>query len=613
MDQIVLVSEGEGRAIIVAPREGPLAYAASQLQFYIQQMSGAKLTILAKEENDKDKVEDEDKEKTHIVFRVRKGAANHDGYAIRIEDRQLVVEASEPRGCIYGAYALLEVLGCRFYGPGPLGIIIPRHKTLALPADLKILREPAFANCIPSGGSPEEQVQWGFNFIAVARTPEQEEMAKKLGVKQFRLGHIWPNLISMQYFADGRHPEKMDYGGREDWLPADEFGVRRYNPASYRPWDGGQSLCFSNREAFNWFTDNAVNWVLTECRNADYVSLWPADTRELALCRCPRCRAQYSTSGYTYPTDWYLHVHNEIRRKLNGRGWKGIFGWIAYHGSEAPPVYVKLYEGGRKMDFLYAPRPRGGGQHGPFTNEHPINIRYRQNLDGWIRYLEAQGYEGTKTVFEYYFDLVLLGNLAAGRTFLIPRHDVMQEDIRYYYQRGFDGFFDCNPPSNTWFPDPLSWWLYTRLLWDAGLDIRAAREDFFRNYYGSEAETMRKVREAVEDMMFQEPSQNIIDQLRSLEADCEESLARVRSDETLAKRIEGMRLWVHYCSLCKESEFHEKVTVDKERGKAVEYKIREWLKDNKEFLVSNRFMSEQDLAYLAGPVVERHLRLFDLL
>jgi len=604
-DETTLVVDGEARATIVAPREGPLAYAASQLQLYVQQMSSARLPIITEEM--------EAEAPTRIILRVRAGVAKYDSYVIQIDGNQVMIEAPEPRGCVYGTYALLEELGCRFYGPGPLGLIVPKLKTLVLPATLRIHREPAFMNRIPSGGTPEEQVQWGFNFIGVGRTPEHEHLAKRLGVRQYRWGHIWPSLISMQYFADGRHPEKMDYTGREDWLPADEYGVRRYNPASYRPWDGGQSLCFSNHEAFEWFTDNAVNWILTECRNADYLSIWPADTRDLALCRCPRCRAQYYTGGYMYPSDWYLHVQNEIRRKLEERGWRGIFGWIVYHGTEEPPVYVNLYEKGRNMDFLYAPRPRGSTQYGPFPNDHPINRRYRQNLKAWFNYLEAQEYEGTRTVFEYYYDLVLLGNLAAGRAFLIPNHDVMQKDMRYYHQQGFNGFFDCNPPSNTWFPDPLSMWLYSRLLWDLNLDIEAARADFFHHYYGPAADVMQQVRETVEHLMFQDPSQQVINELQSLEAKCEASVAMVCGDDVLTKRIQSMRLWVRYCALCKESEFHEKVTHDKERGKAVEQEIRKWLNDNKEFLISNRLMSMHDLAYVAGPVVDRHLRLFDLL
>ncbi|MBS7633980.1 DUF4838 domain-containing protein [Candidatus Bathyarchaeota archaeon] len=142
--------------------------------------------------------------------------------------------------------------------------------------------------------------------------------------------------------------------------------MRHLNP----PWhyrEGGQSLCFSNPQAFDWFVENAVNWIMTECHDADYVNIWSADTMQIALCQCNRCVTRFSTGDYQHATDWYLHVQNEVRRRLNERNWRGVLGWIAYHGSEEPPVYVNLLDEGGSMDFLYAPRPRGGGQCGPFV------------------------------------------------------------------------------------------------------------------------------------------------------------------------------------------------------------------------------------------------------
>jgi hypothetical protein len=544
-----------------------------------------------------------------IIFRTKPDVAKHDGYCIRVEGGDVIVEASEARGCIYGAYMLLEQLGCRFYGPAPLGLIVPKRSTLTLPAKLNILREPAFMNRIPSSGTPEEQAKWGFNFTGVARTDESQQLIKRLGLQQYRWGHIWPVLIGMQFFADGRNPEKMDYAGREAWLPVDEKGVRRHKP----PWhykEGGQSLCFSNEQAIDWFTANAANWILTNCRDADYVSVWPSDTRHIELCRCERCVAKFSTGRYQYATDWYLHIHNIIRRKLNELGWHRIFGWITYHGSEEPPVYVNLFDNGTKMDFLYAPRPRGGAQHGPLTNDHPVSVKYRQNLQEWHDYLKAQNYQGTQTVFEYYYDLVLLGNLAPGRAFLIPKHDVMQEDMRFSHQQGFDGFFDCNPPNGAWFPDALSRWLYGRLMWDLDTDLEAARADFFQHYYGAAAPTMQEVREAVERLMFEEPSHAVIDELHALEKRFDVANIMSGSNDMLTTRIEGMRLWVRYCALCKESELHEKITHDNQKGQTIEQAIRKLLNDHKDFLVSNGFMSAEDIGYLADDVVKRHLRVF---
>ncbi len=119
------------------------------------------------------------------------------------------------------------------------------------------------------------------------------------------------------------------------------------------------------------------------------------------------------------------------------------------------------------------------------------------------------------------------------------------------------------------------------------------------------------MREAVEKLMFEEPSQRVIDAihlaLHALEAGFEAARS-AGGDRLLATRIEGMRLWVRYCALCKESELHEKVTHDYEKGRAAEQAIRKLLNDHKDFLVGSNFMSAEDVAYVAGDVVDRHLR-----
>jgi len=583
-DEVVLVANGKAFATIIKPAEGAPQYAAEQIQRYIREMTGVELPIA------------EQASSPRIILRVVAGVAKHDGFRLRVENGDVLIEGAMPRSCIYGAYALLEELGCRFYGAEPLGVIVPRKEKLALPSSLNILREPSFARRLPSGGTPEQHIRWGFNYTHVSRLPERVAHIRRLNLMMYRWGHIWPILIEKQFFTDGRPPQPMDYSNRQDWLPADEKGERKNNK---------QTLCFSNREAFDWFTDNAVNWVLSQCGDADYVSMWSADTWRIARCRCKTCMERDWNA-----TDWYLLVHNEIWRKLKERGWRNVFGWIVYHGSEEVPTKINLLENGREMDFLYAPRPRGGTQHGSFKSNDPVTTKYRENLKAWLDYLARQKFKGTRTVFEYYYDLVLLGPLAAGRTHLIPKHDVMQEDMRFYRDMGFDGFFDCNPPSGVWFPDPLSRWLYHRLLWDVDLDLKAAREDFFRNYYGSLAESIREARETVERLMFEEPSEGVVAGLRNLAARLEGVEKSVMGDNTLALRVKGFRLWVYYCALCKESEYHEKVTHDKEKGRMVENAIRDFLKGQRDFLVGNGFLTDGALNYMAGSVVDRHLQRF---
>ncbi len=583
---VEIVKDGKPKATIVAPPEGPPSYAAEVLQRYLERMSGAQLPIVPEVQKAKG---------TKVVIRVRKGTAKLDGFRIRSGRDEVLVEASAPRGCVYGVYALLEEMGCRFYGPEPLGVVVPKKKTVSVRNGLDILKEPSFENRLPSFGGPELNVCWGFNFT--------HAKDQQIGLNTWRWGHIWPEIVERQFFPDGRTPEKMDYSDKQEWLPADEKGVRRYN---------GETLCFSNQNAFNWFVENAVNWVLANCPDADYISMWSADTATLALCQCEKCKAK----GWT-PTDWYIHIHNEIWRLLKARGFKGAFGWIAYHGSEEPPQAVKLLEMGREMDILYAPRPRGASMHGPITNDHSVNVAYRENIQRWRKYLGK--FKGSRTVFEYYFDLVLLGHLPAGRAFLIPKPEDMKEEVRFYLAQGFNGFFDCDPPSGAFLPDPLRKWLYRKLLWDVNLDIEAAKRDFFQNYYGSAAKIVREVREEVERLMFEDIkwpmwspphyADRPLKKLRELEARLDGAIAKVGNDEVLRQRIEVMKLWVGYCALVKESEYH-RVMRDRQKGREVELSIRKLLEENRDFLVRTGLVTEGDLKFLAENVVNYNLTVY---
>lgn len=589
---IPIVRDGRAVAQIVvradAPQVGPERTAAAELQRFVKEMSGAVLPIRSTEDAEPG---------TKIIILLKPGTPHprHDGYWLHVADGNVIIQATQPRGCLYGAYALLRELGCRWYSPGPVGTVIPRRTTLSVGADLDIRREPDFRYRLASGLGPETAARLGYNYVGVTRNAEAVEVIKARGLVMFRWGHMWPELVTKQFFADGRKPQAMDFSGREDWLPMDVKGQRKPN---------GRTLCFSNPDALAWFADNAVNWLLSTCAEAEYVSIWPADRASVLLCKCPKCRSRNLSA-----TDWYLLTHREIRKRLNERGWKGRLSWIAYHGTRMPPVSVDLPDNGRNMDLLYAPRERGGTRAGPFTADDPNTARYRQWLDGWLAYLDRQHFQGTKTVFEYYYDLVLLGPLATGRAFLIPRLSVMQEDIAFYRDKGFDGFYNCNPPARTWWPDPLSKWIYAELLWDVDLDLEAAVSDFFANYYGPAASVMRKAREGLEQLMFAPPSREAVEKLEALSEEFDRALRMVAGDKLRETRIKAARLHAQYAALCKKSEYLERVAKDYAGAIEAEKAIAKLMQDNKDFLVgTGLFGSAGDVRFVGEYVVNRHLR-----
>ena len=199
-----------------------------------------------------------------------------------------------PRGCVHGAYGLLEQLGCRFYGPAPFGFVLPKQATLSIPDALNVKREPSFRHryvpgsslipdMFPTGGTPQEHLQWGYSHTRVTAKAEEIARLSQMGFAQYRFVHLGPELLAKRFSADGGVPAKADFAGHQDWLPDDGKGHRRPT---------GQTLCFSNSDVLAWFAENAANCVLASYRSANLVSIWPPDEGSMQLCRCTACVAR---------------------------------------------------------------------------------------------------------------------------------------------------------------------------------------------------------------------------------------------------------------------------------------------------------------------------------
>ncbi len=588
---VVLVGEGEARAAVVvradAPDPGPEWTAARELIHFVEQMSGVQLPIVTSERSTTG---------ARIVLKLKPDAPHphYDGYWLHIQDADVIIQATEPRGCLYGVYGLLRELGCRWYDSTQIATIIPTRRTLSVPDDLDVRREPDFKHRYPIAGTPAQTARMGYNFNSNPWKGGGEQLAEAEArdLRQWGWGHLWPKLVTQQYRADGEHTA-MDFAGHEDWLPMDEAGQRVAN---------GHTLCFSNPEALAWFAENVTNYVVADGK--DLVSIWAADKFDNPFCRCEQCQSRNWNPG-----DWNILVTNEARKRLDERGWEGRLGWIAYFDTREAPIEVALYNHGEKMDFLYAPCGRHGGHFGPFTSDSWANVVYRDRLNGWLEYLDAQDYRGTKTVFEYYFDMinsmfVPRGRQAVGRTLLSPSPEVMQADIHFYREKGFDGFFDCCPPVMLW-PDPLGKWLFGELLWDTDLDLEAAKTDFYAHYCGPAAEVMRGARESLMRSMEAGLAQDHVEEAHALASTFAEALRLAGDDQTIQTRIKAAQLHAEFAALCLESEVAESALQDKDKAVAIEHSIVEFLQQHADFLVSNGF---GDPGYIRGFSVQKRLQ-----
>jgi len=145
---LTIVENGQPLATIVVAQDDSRAPSAAQaLQNYIEKMSGATLDIVEEGAEPSQKIriyvghtqraaeKGIDIPSGHDPS-VRDDAFNEEGYILKTKGNDFFVGGNSDGpylGVQYGAYALLEKLGCRFYFPGDWGEVIPDQKTIVIP------------------------------------------------------------------------------------------------------------------------------------------------------------------------------------------------------------------------------------------------------------------------------------------------------------------------------------------------------------------------------------------------------------------------------------------------------------------------------------------------
>jgi hypothetical protein len=472
-----IVNNGEGRAVIVAAAgDSHAQQAAAAIQKYVGKISGATLAIF---EEGREQPTASDSVTLYVGHTeaaksagidipaghdpsIRADAFKEEGYVLKTVGNKVFIGGNSDgsyRGTIYGAYAFLEKLGCRWYFPGEWGEIVPRRETVTVP-HLDVLSRPDFAIRRIGIGSwvkatPEERKHYETDWCdKIAFNGGQFESYP--GVGDGYLGRLLPFT---EYYDT--HPE---------YYAMNKKGVRG-KPERERH----TMLCLSNPEVLAE-SIRRIEEVFASGQHEDYshishngIGISPPDGSPYCYCvQCEQASQKFEYPKYVYGpqmSDEFFSFACKIAEAFPNK-------WIAtmaYALREMPPQGVSLLP---NMTVFYAPISCCA-LHDVSDASCWRRQEFRKLLTQWRRQTpHVYLYEYTPNFLSGLF-IPELGVTRAANA--IPIYNKI--DIKGISAEGRKAFMQ------TW----ITYYVTAKLLWDATADVEALQDEFYMNFFGPDA------------------------------------------------------------------------------------------------------------------------------
>ena len=410
-----------------------------------------------------------------------------DAFTIRAADKAAVaVSGGSPRGLLYGVYALLEQIGCRFLSLAPDGEVVPKRRRFSFPV-IDAEEKPAFEvrglmYLVPVHLHSVALVDWAaknrMNVVRVGSCawPGRPKRVRDRFVKAIKdRGLVWAfGYHSFEYFLRRGRGKDRDvspfvewkrHQGYYRWCPNDPTKVRE--------------LC------------TGIDRFIGEYPEVDIIDLWPNDGGMRAFCDCPKCVKMNAGGEWKSPglegvhpggnTPWVSPQHTALIDK------------VARH--------VKRHHPDKLVDFLLyvnnTPRPK---DYRPPKNTmasfavyfrdyaHPVgrgstrNRDFARHIRDWASVMSRD----RVAIFEYYLTIAA----AAGCPFYFS--GTIGEDMRALKRAGHVSGVHSDQFVKGWRLRPLTFWLYGQYLWDPDQNHTRLLREFCDHYFGAAAVPMRK-------------------------------------------------------------------------------------------------------------------------
>ncbi|PHS03762.1 MAG: hypothetical protein COA78_17360 [Blastopirellula sp.] len=495
-----LTQDGEAVAEIVIDATSPLppiAFAAQELQLWVEKISGARLPIVSKHGKANTQVVLGTPSTSPTIKALEKRFADdlskmegNDGFSIRAEGNTIYVFARVPKGVLNGVFFLLEqntdIIFVRpLNAEDGSGTIYGSNPSVSL-TKTDVLKIPTFTYIRSLG---ERNLLWQTrlrNLVMVQDIP-----AKKTREK---LEHLAPSWTTSR--AIPRQP-----------------GIGKTHPEYFAIRDGKRQeghwsqLCYSNKDLVDYYCNRVEDTLATTPDDVVDIRLAHADNHR--VCQCEDCLKPIELPNGTviqpgdpsFRSSAFWLLNNKAAERLGGKYPNRYPRGFAYVWSSEPPPFP-LSE---NLMVMYA----------PYVKSHKVPIYHKENEPWGTRASKWMEQHKHIYVFEYYM-------CSTTPRFYNPVTDIAALDLRFYAKSGsVEGMYQDNAGDdehggtaddtdqltrvNGYDASAIEYWVLSRLYWDPAQDPDELRDEFCRRAYREAAKPMRDFFRTIQKVWHDDP------------------------------------------------------------------------------------------------------------